>query len=119
MKREYPPGGELLLALDPNPGRYVDEDPRLIPGDHVKVGFRTDVAGIPGQPNGEWMFLEVTAVNGSWPDAVYRGKLCNTPFLISPARLRRGQPVEFRAGHVYQVVRDSPSRPDEEREQAP
>jgi hypothetical protein len=112
MSRAY----ELLLALHSRPGRYAAEDPRLIPGDHVKVGFRVG----PGSPvEGEWMFLEVTAVEGEWPDAVYRGELCNTPFLIDPATLRVGQPVEFRAGHIYQVVRDSSDRPEGERETPP
>jgi hypothetical protein len=108
---------ELLLALDPDAGSYATEDPRLIPGDHVKLGFRVDLR-VKGM-RGEWMFLEVTAVEGSWPDAVYRGELCNTPAFIDPTALRVGQPVEFRAGHIYEVIRDSPERPEGEREIPP
>jgi hypothetical protein len=96
--------------LDPPFDRYAHEDPRLLPGDHVKLGFRVD-SRFRLRYHGEWMFLEITAVEGNWPDAVYRGELCNTPFYIDPARLRLGQPVEFRAGHIYQVIPDSPSRP--------
>jgi hypothetical protein len=107
---------ELVLAWIDRPGRYAVEDPRPIPGDHVKLGFRCD----PGAPfKNEWMFVEVTAVAGDWPDAVYRGELCNCPVFIDPARLRVGQPVEFRAGHIYQVIRDSRARPEGEREPAP
>jgi hypothetical protein len=104
---------ELVLALIDEPGRYATEDPKLVPGDHVKLGFRCD-RGCPYQ--NEWMFLEVTAVDGAWPDAVYRGELCNRPVFIDPDRLRVGQPVEFRNEHIYQVIHDSPSRPEGERE---
>jgi len=108
---------ELLLPLSDRPGRYASEDPRLIPGDHVKVGFRVDP--MPDAPRGEWMWLAVTAVEGDWPHATYRGELCNRPFLIEPAKLRLGQPVEFGAGHIYSVVRDSPDRPQDKRETPP
>jgi hypothetical protein len=107
---------QLALALIDKPGRYVVEDPKFVPGDHVKLGFGCD----PGQRcNSEWMYLEVTAVEGSWPDAVYRGELVNRPAFINPARLRVGQPVEFRAEHIYEVIHDSPDRPEGEREQPP
>jgi hypothetical protein len=104
--------------LDPPTGFYAVEDPRLIPGDHVKVGFRVDASFRP-KFQGEWMFLEVTAIEGDWPNAVYRGELCNTPFYIDPATLRVGQSVEFSARHIYEVVRDSPDRPEGERETPP
>ena len=111
-------GYELLLALDPDPGRYVSEDPHLLPGDHVKVGFRVDQSS-RRDPRGEWMFLEVTAVDGIWPGTVYRGELCNTPFYIDPATLCLGHPVTFRPEHIYQVIHDSPDRPEWGRETPP
>jgi hypothetical protein len=109
---------ELLRALDPAPGRFEAEDPSLVPGDHVKIGFRVDPAFRP-RYMGEWMFVEVTKVKGRWPDAVYRGELCNRPAFINPAVLRLGQPVEFRAEHIYAVVHDSPARPQGESEAPP
>jgi hypothetical protein len=109
---------ELLSALDPDPGRYAAEDPSLAPGDHVKLGFRVDPA-FRATYRGEWMFLEVTKIKGRWPNAVYRGELCDRPLLIRPAVLRVGQPVEFRAEHICVVVHDSPARPEGEREAPP
>src|SRR5262245_16130310 len=114
MARRY----ELLLALDPDPGRFVSVDPGLLPGDHVKIGFRV-ARSSRQQPRGEWMFLVVTAIDGVWPNAVYRGELCNQPYYFDPAVLRLSQPVEFRPGHIYQVIRDSPDRPEEECESPP
>jgi hypothetical protein len=108
---------KLLNALDPEPGRYADEDPDLVPGDHVKLGFW--VSSGHGDASGEWMWFEIVAVVGTWPDVVYRGDLCNRPCLISPDVLRLGQPVEFRGGHIYSVVHDSPARPEGERETPP
>jgi hypothetical protein len=109
---------KLLKALDPKPGRYARENPDLVVGDHVKLGFRTDPRH-RGSPHGEWMWLQVTAVTGTWPDVVYRGELCNTPCFISPAVLHPGQPVEFRGEHIHSVVRDAPTRPENERETPP
>jgi hypothetical protein len=109
---------ELLPALGPKPGRYATEDPALVPGDHAKVGFRIAPESRETH-NGEWMWVELTAVEGRWPKAVYRGELCNRPFFISPEVLRVGQPIEFKAGHIYDVVRDSESRPAWEREEPP
>jgi hypothetical protein len=107
---------EILPALIDRPGKYAAEDPLLIPGDHVKLGVCCD----PGSPcTNEWLWFEVTAVEGAWPNAVYHGELCNRPVFISPARLRPGVPVEFRPGHVYSVVHDSPARPAGAREQPP
>jgi hypothetical protein len=118
---------ELLVRANDWPmgdGVQVDEDPELVPGDHVSLGFRGD-AGLPemaGARMAAWMFVEVTAVEGAWPDAVYRGKLCSLPMvgLIRP-RVRFGQLVEFRVEHIEQtcVVHDSPARPEGEREQQP
>jgi hypothetical protein len=109
-------GYELSLALGDKPGRYAAQNPGLIPGDHVKVGFVCP----PGSPaRAEWMWLQVTAVEGDWPGALYRGRLCNRPLYLDPATIRPGQPVEFRAGHIYAVVRDSSDRPDGERETPP
>jgi hypothetical protein len=101
--------GELLLALHDRPGRYAAEvNPKLAPGDHVKLGFRADPA-LPFES--EWMWVEVTATEGVWPaTAVYRGELDNTPCCIDPVVLRLGQPVEFRGEHIYEVVHDSPER---------
>ena len=110
------PGYKLSLALGDKPGRFAGKDPGLIPGDHAKVGFVCP----PGGPvRAEWMWLEVTAVEGDWPNATYRGELCNTPFYCDPATVRPGLPVEFRAGHIYSVVRDSADRPAGERETPP
>jgi hypothetical protein len=112
---------KLLLALHSEPGRYAREDPGLVPGDHVKLGFETDpeCRDDEGSPSAEWMWFEVTSVTGGWPDLVYRGELCNRPLCISPANLHPGQPVAFRGGHIYSVVRDSPARPEDEREASP
>jgi hypothetical protein len=100
---------ELLPALIDRPGVYATSDPGLVPGDHVKVGFRVDPP--IDRCEGEWVFLEVTAVEGVWPSVVYRGELCNRPLLIEPAVLRAGQPIEFIPGHIQSVVRDSADRP--------
>jgi hypothetical protein len=89
-------GYELVPALIDRPGKWVDEDPKLTPGDHVKLGFR-----IPGRDEHEWMWVEVTSVEGNWPNAVYRGELRNRPVMIDPKILRAGKPIEFRAGHIY------------------
>jgi hypothetical protein len=105
-----------LPALVDRPGRYAAEAPELVPGDHVKLGFRVD-QGMPG--HSEWMWFEVTAVEGAWPDAVYCGELCNRPRFINPTRLRVGQPVEFRAGEIYDVNHDSPARAEGEGERPP
>jgi hypothetical protein len=107
----------LVLALDPEPGRYATEDPRLMPGDHVKLGFRVEPPR--GTFQSEWMWVEVTAMAGAWPDVSYRGELCNCPALIDAADLRPGQPIEFGPGHVYCVVHDSPARPEGQRDTPP
>jgi hypothetical protein len=91
-----PKGHELLPALVDGPGRFAAEDPRLVAGDHVKVGFKTSPpprGERRGLPEGEWMWLEVTAAVGC--------------------------PVEFRPGEIYAVVRNSPDRPEGERETRP
>jgi hypothetical protein len=109
--------GELLLALIDRPGNYATlVDPKLIVGDHVKVGFKTNT-GTPYE--GEWMWLEVTEVTGDWSkgEASYKGELCNRPRFIDPAVLRAGSPVVFGPGHIYAVIHDSPQRPEGEREQ--
>jgi hypothetical protein len=100
---------ELALALIDKPGKYATQDPALLPGDHVKLGFCVSAAAPPNIDN-EWMWVEVTAVEGDWPDAIYRGELRNKPAYIEPTILQFGSPVEFRAGHIYQVVHDSPHR---------
>jgi hypothetical protein len=109
---------ELVQALDPRPGRYAAADPGLLAGDHVKLGFRVGVRW-RDTFGAEWMWALVTAVDGTWPAATYRGELCNRPVYSDPAVLRLGQPVEFRAGHIYAVVGDSPQRPEAERETPP
>jgi hypothetical protein len=106
-------GYVLLPALIDRPGRYAaEEDPRLIVGDHVKLGFKAQ----KGWPRAEWMFCQVTAVIGTWPEVSYRGELRNMPFYVRG--LAPGAPVEFEPGHVYQVIHDSPGRPEEERRRA-
>jgi hypothetical protein len=115
-----PKGYELLLALHDRPGCFAAEDPRLVAGDHVKVGFKTDPppkGKRGGWPEGEWMWLEVTAAVGAWPGVVYRGELRNRPLYIGG--LAVGCPVEFRPGEIYDVVHDSPDRPEGERESPP
>jgi hypothetical protein len=112
-----PKGYELLPALIGGPGRFAAEDPRLVAGDHVKVGFKTDPppkGERRGWPEREWMWLEVTAAVGAWPGVAYRGELRNRPFFIDG--LAVGHPVEFRPGEIYDVVRDSPDRPESEQE---
>jgi hypothetical protein len=61
-------------------------------------------------------WFEVTSVSGSWPQAVYRSELRNRPCCVG---MSVGAPVEFGPGHIYQVVRDSPARPESERESPP
>jgi hypothetical protein len=116
-KREKCKSGQLLLALIDEPGCYAAKaDPRLMPGDHVKLGFAVDPHFREQGLRGEWMWIEVTAVEGDWPQALYRGELCSRPRLIDPTVLRVGQPISFRGENVYGVVHDSPARPEGERE---
>jgi hypothetical protein len=106
MRKPKGKAGELLLALHDTPGRYAAVvDPKLLPGDHVKLGFRAD----PMAPcESEWMWVEVTAVEGVWPaTAVYRGELANVPYSIDPGTLRLGQPVEFGGEHIHTVVHNN------------
>jgi hypothetical protein len=99
---------KLLPAYITGPGRYATEvDPRLTPGDHVKLGFRVDPEYQAEGLNGEWMWFEVTAVEGQWPNVLYRGELLNLPLFIDPAVLRLGQPVEFRGEHIHTVTHAS------------
>ena len=103
---------ELMLALGRLPGRYAKrEDPRLVPGDHVKLCFRA------GQSTRQWIGIqgerlpvEVTAVEGTWPDAAYRGEVCEEPCWINRDYLDVGQPVEFSGEHIYEVIHDSAER---------
>jgi hypothetical protein len=111
------PSYELVPALITGPGKFAKRDPDLIPGDHVKLGFACPPG--KGQPCNEWMWVEVTAVEGDWPAAAYHGELCNRPVCCDPAAVRLGMPVEFRAGHIYAVVRDSRDRPAGQRETPP
>src|SRR5262249_71078 len=104
--------------LPPPPGPIGRREQTLMPGDHVKLGFRVNkrfrkVLG------GEWMWVEVTTRDGPGPDTVYRGELCNIPVYIDPADLCLGAPVEFRPEFIYQCVRDSRDRAEEEREAPP
>ena len=107
---------QLLLALIDKPGIYAEIDPQILPGDHVELGFRVDRKLAPPNRRSEWMWFEVTGVEGRWPNAVYRAELCNRPLLLHPKDLRPGSPIEFRGGHIYDVVHDSLQRPAEERE---
>jgi hypothetical protein len=104
------------LALHTRPGRFAKRDPGLIPGDHVKLGFACPPGG---QVGNEWMWVEVTAEEGDWPAALYRGELRNRPLCCDPTAVRPGMPVEFRAGYIYAVVRDSRDRPAGQRETPP
>jgi hypothetical protein len=106
----------LIDDTDPDSGvgHLTDAGVRLVPGDHAKVGFRTDHPEV----GGEWMWVEVTAVDDSGPEVVYAGELANRPHFIRPAVLRAGQPVRFAMRHVYDYDKDSPDRPEGEREPA-
>jgi hypothetical protein len=101
-----------LPTLVDRSGRYAREDPRLVVGDHAKLGFRTGMEREIG-PRAEWLWIQVTSISGEWPNARYRGELRNLPIYVD---LSYGQPVEFECEQIYAVVRDSEKRPLRERE---
>jgi hypothetical protein len=86
----------------------------LGPGDHVKLSFRTAGVEVPEllaecreeghpYPVGESMWVELTRVEGEYPDATYHGELDNRPFFIDLRELAIGCPLSFTKDFIHSI----------------
>src|SRR5262245_22608313 len=94
--------------------RHERKIARLRPGDHVTIPFRTAGVEVPGAleefreagylyPVGENMWVEITRIEGAYPNAVYHGELANRPVFIDPAELRLGSPLSFTKDFIHTI----------------
>jgi hypothetical protein len=62
------------------------------------------------------MWCRVSAVVGTWPDVTYRSELA---FLLRGPVLMQESPMDVLPREIYAIVRNSPDRPEGEREGLP
>jgi hypothetical protein len=92
---------------------FDNENRNLKIGDTVKLWFiisdldREEVkppnefAQRKGKMEQEGMWVEITKIYREWPNAVYEGRLCNSPVFISRKRLDLYSPVYFEGRHIF------------------
>jgi hypothetical protein len=100
---------------EPGTNRLLPESQKLRPGDFVHLEFNVDPYRVSDLPPWlshladavtEVMCVRITAIEGDWPHATYRGELWDLPVVINRTVLRGGSPVTFRAEHIYSVGLD-------------
>jgi hypothetical protein len=69
--------------------------------DDTRSHLRPELAEATSNVQSESMYVQITDIEGQWPNCSYRGVLANMPVLISPDMLSLGSRVHFGCEHIH------------------